>query len=82
VALVPAASYGIATAAANLPFAEKQTVVVLDQEFPSNVYAWRELAKRQSGRVVTVVRQTGESWTEALLAKRHMNRLATAFWQP
>jgi selenocysteine lyase/cysteine desulfurase len=67
VALVPAASYGIATAAANLPFAAKQAVVVLDQEFPSNVYAWRELAKRQHGRVVTVVRQAGENWTEALL---------------
>jgi selenocysteine lyase/cysteine desulfurase len=67
VALVPAASYGIATAAANLPFAAKQTIVLLDQEFPSNVYAWRELAKRQNGRVVTVVRQAGENWTEALL---------------
>jgi selenocysteine lyase/cysteine desulfurase len=67
VALVPAASYGIATAAANLPFAEKQAIVLLDQEFPSNVYAWRELAKRKNGRVVTVVRQAGENWTEALL---------------
>ena len=67
VALVPAASYGIATAAANLPFAAKQAIVVLDQEFPSNVYAWRELAKRQDGRVVTVLRQAGENWTEALL---------------
>ena len=67
VALVPAVSYGIATAAANLPLAGKQTVVVLDQEFPSNVYAWRELAARKNGRVVTVVRQAGENWTDALL---------------
>ena len=67
VALVPAVSYGIATAAANLPLASGQTIVVLDQEFPSNVYAWRELAKEKNGRVVTVLRKAGENWTEALL---------------
>jgi selenocysteine lyase/cysteine desulfurase len=67
IALVPAVSYGIATAAANLPLASGQTIVVLDQEFPSNVYAWRELAKKKNGRVVTVLRKAGENWTEALL---------------
>jgi selenocysteine lyase/cysteine desulfurase len=67
VALVPAVSYGIAIAAANLPLASGQTIVVLDQEFPSNVYAWRELAKKKNGRVVTVLRKAGENWTEALL---------------
>jgi selenocysteine lyase/cysteine desulfurase len=67
VALVPSVSYGIATAAANLPFAAGQAIVVLDREFPSNVYAWRELAKRKNGRVVTVVREPGENWTAALV---------------
>ncbi|HWO30490.1 MAG TPA: aminotransferase class V-fold PLP-dependent enzyme, partial [Candidatus Acidoferrum sp.] len=67
VALVPAVSYGIATAAGNLPLAGGQTIVVLDQEFPSNVYTWRELAKKKDGRVLTVLRKTGENWTEALL---------------
>src|SRR5215467_3070105 len=46
IALVPAASYGIAVAAANLPIAKGQTVVLIDQEFPSNVYAWREVARK------------------------------------
>jgi len=67
VALVPSVSYGIATAAANLPFAAGQAIVVLDQEFPSNVYAWRELAKKKNGSVRTVKRKDGENWTEALL---------------
>jgi len=67
VALVPSVSYGIATAAANLPFAAGQAVVVLDREFPSNVYSWRELARRKKGRLVTVVREPGENWTGALL---------------
>jgi selenocysteine lyase/cysteine desulfurase len=67
VALVPAASYGIAIAAANLPLSSGQTIVLLDQEFPSNVFAWRELAKKRNGRVITVRREGRESWTEALL---------------
>jgi selenocysteine lyase/cysteine desulfurase len=66
-ALVPAVSYGIATAAANLPVAAGQSLVVLDQEFPSNVYAWRALAKRTGARIKTVRRETGEEWTDALL---------------
>ena len=66
VALVPAASYGIATAATNVPLSPGQTIVLLHQEFPSNVYAWRELAKKKGGRIVTVERSSGTSYTEAL----------------
>ena len=43
VAIVPAVSYGIALAAANVPVAAGQSIVVLDGEFPSNVYAWQKL---------------------------------------
>src|SRR5664279_6087696 len=67
VALVPAASYGIATAAANLPLARGQTIVMLHQQFPSNVYAWYELAKKNGGRVVVAQREPGVDWTEALM---------------
>jgi selenocysteine lyase/cysteine desulfurase len=67
VALVPAASYGIATAAANLPLAPGQTIVILHQQFPSNVYSWYELAKKNGGRVVVAKREPGMDWTEALL---------------
>jgi selenocysteine lyase/cysteine desulfurase len=67
VALVPSVSYGIATAAASLPFTSGENIVVLDQEFPSNVYAWRELAKKNNGSVLTVKRKASENWTDALL---------------
>ena len=66
VALVPAASYGIAAAAANLPVSAGQTIVLLDQEFPSNVYAWHKLAKKRGARVVVAQRDATTSWTEAL----------------
>lgn len=67
VALVPAASYGIATAAANLPVLRGQSIVILHQQFPSNVYTWHELAKKNGGRVVVAQREPGMNWTEALL---------------
>jgi selenocysteine lyase/cysteine desulfurase len=64
---VPAASYGIAVAANNVTVKRGQSIIIVEQEFPSNVYAWRELAKRREGRLVTVRRHPGSGWTEALL---------------
>ena len=68
VALVPSVSYGLAVAAANVPVRAGQSIVVLDREFPSGTYTWRELARRTGARVVTVVREPGSSWTDAVLA--------------
>ena len=68
VAIVPSVSYGLAVAAGNLPVRAGQTLLVVDREFPSNVYAWHALAERKGARVRTVTRDDGASWTDALLA--------------
>jgi selenocysteine lyase/cysteine desulfurase len=68
IALVPSVSYGLAVAAANLGVRAGQSIVVLDREFPSSTYTWRDLARRAGARVVTVRREPGASWTDALLA--------------
>jgi len=67
IALVPAVSYGIAIAAANTPLAAGQNVVVLDHQFPSNVYAWRELAELRGAELRTARKDPADSWTEAVL---------------
>jgi selenocysteine lyase/cysteine desulfurase len=67
VALVPAVSYGIAVVANNVTVTRGQSIVFVEHEFPSNVYAWRELAKRQDGQLLTVQRDPESGWTEALL---------------
>jgi selenocysteine lyase/cysteine desulfurase len=67
VALVPSVSYGLAVAAANVPVKVGQRLLVLAEEFPSNVYPWRELAERAGGQVVTVRRPEDGDWTAALL---------------
>lgn len=68
IAIVPAASYGIAVAAKNLNVEAGREIVLLDGQFPSNVYPFREMARRDSAAIRTVKRAAGESWTEALLA--------------
>jgi selenocysteine lyase/cysteine desulfurase len=68
VAIVPAVSYGMATAMANIRVAAGQAIVTLAEDFPSGVYAARALAERAEARVVTVARPPeGESWTARLL---------------
>jgi selenocysteine lyase/cysteine desulfurase len=68
IALVPAASYGLAVAARNLTLEAGQEILVLEGQFPSNVYTWRALAARDGAMVRTVSRRQDESWTEAMLA--------------
>jgi selenocysteine lyase/cysteine desulfurase len=68
VAIVPAVSYGMATAMANIRVAAGQTIVTLAEDFPSGIYAARALAERSEARLVTVARPgEGEDWTAAIL---------------
>ncbi len=69
IAIVPAASYGIAAAAANLRLGQGQKLIVLEDQFPSNVYAWREKAQAAEARVITVKRPGNRSWADAVLAE-------------
>ncbi|MGW4687962.1 aminotransferase class V-fold PLP-dependent enzyme [Streptomyces sp. NPDC004244] len=68
VALVPATSYGMAVAAANLSAAAGSRVLVLADEYPSGVYTWWRFAEATGARMLTVRREPGQSWTEAVLA--------------
>ena len=68
IALVPATSYGFAVAAANLPIEAGQQILVLAEEYPSGVYTWRRVAERTGASIRTVTRETGQTWTEAVLA--------------
>jgi selenocysteine lyase/cysteine desulfurase len=69
VALIPAASYGPSLAAANLPMRPGQRIVLLEDEFPSNVYPWRDLAARVGGSVEVVARSDDFDWTRTLLER-------------
>ncbi len=68
IAIVPSASYGIATAARNLSIARGQSIVLLAEQFPSNVYAWHEAAKTSGAEIIAVPRPSDGDWTAAVLA--------------
>jgi len=68
VALVPATSYGFAVAARNLPLRPGERVLVLDEEYPSGIYTWRAAARRSGAELLTIRRQGGQSWADAVLA--------------
>lgn len=60
IALIPAASYGVATAVKNLGPSLRapegkapRRIVLLDMQFPSNVYGWRTAAAECGAEVVT-----------------------------
>lgn len=70
-AIVPAASYGISAAARavepQLKAADR--IVVLAEEFPSNVLPWRRVAETTGAQIVTVPRPADGDWTPGVLAE-------------
>ncbi len=67
IAIVPSVSYALAAAAKNLPLAAGQAVIVLADQFPSNLYIWRERASEVGAHIVTVQRDAVHGWTPAVL---------------
>ena len=78
VAIIPSVSYGMAVAATNVPVEAGQSIVVLGEQFPSNVYPWRELAKRTGAKLITVQRPADHDWTGAILKHLDENTAVVA----
>ncbi|UCC26308.1 MAG: aminotransferase class V-fold PLP-dependent enzyme [Gemmatimonadales bacterium] len=71
IAIHPSVSYGVATAARNLPLARGARIVLVEEQFPGNVYSWRRLASEAGAALHTVARpegaQVGREWNERIL---------------
>ncbi len=67
IAIVPSASYGIATAARNLPVKKNQSILVLDEQFPSNYYSWQRRAEETGASLKVVAWPENNDWTAAVL---------------
>jgi len=67
IAIVPSASYGIATAARNLPVNKGQSILVLDEQFPSNYYPWQRRAEETGASLKIVAWPADNDWTAAVL---------------
>jgi selenocysteine lyase/cysteine desulfurase len=68
-AVVPAASYGLSAAARAIQPTLKSNdrIVVIDEEFPSNVLPWRRIALETGAVIVTVPTPADGDWTTATL---------------
>jgi selenocysteine lyase/cysteine desulfurase len=88
IAIHPAVSYGVATAARNLPLASGARIVLVEEQFPGNVYSWRRLASEAGGSLHTVARpegpQVGPEWNtrilEAITPVTEIVALPTVHW--
>ncbi len=71
VAIMPSVSYGVAAAARNLALEKGQNIVLLHEQFPGNVYAWRRKAADREAEIRTVVppdsATRGAAWNERIL---------------
>lgn len=67
VAFVPSVSYGIGVAAKNLTIGPDRTVVLFDEQFPSDVYPWRARVDAEGGSIVVAEHPGSGDWTQAIL---------------
>src|ERR1019366_3615827 len=69
IAIVPSASYGVATAARNLPVKKGQSILVLAEQFPSNYYPWQRRGEENGAslKVVPWPSDKDNDWTAAVL---------------
>lgn len=81
IALVPSASYGIATAAKNMPLSEGQNIIIVEDQFPSNYYAWAKRCSETGAELRVVARPekgADDDWSDRVLAAIDHNTAAVA----
>ena len=68
-AIVPAASYGLSSAARAIEphLAPGDRILVIAEEFPSNVLPWRRTAQEVGATLVTIPAPGHGNWTQAIL---------------
>jgi len=71
VAIIPAVSYGIATVAKNVKLYPGDNIVMVEDQFPSNVYSWQRLTETSDAELRVVQARASENrtqaWNEAIL---------------
>ncbi|MCB0398693.1 MAG: aminotransferase class V-fold PLP-dependent enzyme [Winogradskyella sp.] len=54
IANIPSVSYGMASVANNIRLDKGSEIIVVDEQFPSNIYSWHRLAERCNAKIVTI----------------------------
>lgn len=84
IAIVPSAGYGVSCAANNMQTGEGDLILAINDQFPSNYYAWRRQALGSGAEFHVVSPEPGESWADALLEAIRLRgeqiKIATLEW--
>ncbi len=72
IVIIPSASYGLSTAARNIPLTKGDRIVLVSEQFPSNVYPWQRLATESGASLHMVeppntIADRGKRWNERIL---------------
>ncbi|SMO54847.1 aminotransferase class V-fold PLP-dependent enzyme [Fodinibius sediminis] len=72
IAILPSTSYGLSTVAGNLDHRKGTSIVIAGEQFPSNVYPWRQFCARHDCQLNIIEAPTapegrGEKWNERIL---------------
>jgi len=83
IAIIPSASYGLATVAANLNISRGQHVLVAAEQFPSNYYAWEAVCAKHGAelRIVSpdnLSKERGKNWNTRFLESINKQTRAVA----
>lgn len=72
IATIPSVSYGMATVANNIKLNSGDEIIVIEEQFPSNIYAWKALAKQYKASIKTIKqpktkKNCGKLWNNAII---------------
>lgn len=70
--VIPSVSYGIANVAHNIKLNAGDEILVISEQFPSNIYSWRTIARQSGAKIVTISppetnQNRGKIWNEQIL---------------
>lgn len=72
IAIIPSVSYGISTVIKNISLKKEDEVVLLKEQFPSNVYTWKRI-EEETGCIIKTIsspeiaKNRGKKWNEIIL---------------
>lgn len=68
VVTIPSVSYGMANVAKNITLQKGDEIILVEAQFPSNVYIWKALAEQFEATIVTVKQpKNSKDWNTAIL---------------
>ncbi len=71
-AIIPSASFGLANAANNVKLEAGDEIIIVDAQFPSNVYAWQKVAQQKNAKIKVIAppvdfKDKGKRWNQNIL---------------